>query len=294
MKHCLKTLVEKFEQSHNLTRLEKDALALFVSTISPAETSYFDAYSPVLIPNKRELQKRLAIANSSCMHPDRSKIAMLTITNGLTANIQEWLAHHMLMGISKIIFFDDSFPGSTVQKRFLKAIKPFQDVGFVELRRYDIPASTHWLYKQPMFYQNAIDEFRSQFDWIGHIDVDEFVTFKAKYQCLNELLAEYTDYGGLGIRWQMFSPLGVSVHNPNSLHFDQYKYIMDEMGTGKIIIQTKYIQHVVIHEAGYIDDRYTVNWKKEKIEGPLMGDHSPFVEIRHYGEGDLKFSIVDK
>ncbi|KAJ3331141.1 hypothetical protein HDU91_003409, partial [Kappamyces sp. JEL0680] len=52
--------------------------------------------------------------------------------------------------------------------------------------------------------------------------------------------------------------------------------------------------HVVIHEAGYIDDRYTVNWKKEKIEGPLMGDHSPFVEIRHYGEGDLKFSIVDK
>ncbi|KAJ3359077.1 hypothetical protein HDU91_005015, partial [Kappamyces sp. JEL0680] len=231
MKHCLKTLVEKFERSHSLTRLEKDALALFVSTISPAATSYFDAYNPVLIPNKRELQKRLAIANSSCMHPDRSKIAMLTITNGLTPNIQEWLAHHMLMGISKIIFFDDSFPGSTVQKRFLKAIKPFQDVGFVELRRYDIPASTHWLYKQPMFYQNAIDEFRSQFDWMGHIDVDEFVTFKAKYQCLNELLAEYTDYGGLGIRWQMFSPLGVSVHNPNSLHFDQYKYIMDEMGT---------------------------------------------------------------
>ncbi|KAJ3299733.1 hypothetical protein HDV03_002821, partial [Kappamyces sp. JEL0829] len=29
MKYCLKTLVEKFERSHSLTRLEKDALALF-------------------------------------------------------------------------------------------------------------------------------------------------------------------------------------------------------------------------------------------------------------------------
>ncbi len=68
-----------------------------------------------LIVSKPELSNVRSICPSE-------NIALVLLTNGISNNVQEWLVHHLLMGVRKIIIFDDSVPASIEQALFHKAI----------------------------------------------------------------------------------------------------------------------------------------------------------------------------
>lgn len=130
------------------------------------------------------------------------KTAICVIIKDENEYLDEWLTHHLNLGIDEIFLYEDN--GS---KSHSDIIKPYGN------RVHLIPIDD--IYKnnpKPEHSRNQINlfnwfpmEFKNKFDWVLFIDLDEFLILK---QPLHDLLKEYDDKPGILIQWKWFGASG--------------------------------------------------------------------------------------
>jgi hypothetical protein len=250
--------------------------------------------NPVIIQDQRHLLKVRSVCHVG-------SVAVVTITSGLSSNIQEWLFYHLLLGVQHIILFDDSVPGSLEQQSLHKAIQIFVEHGYVKHRIAEhLEPESIFSDTQRRIYNQAFREFHDQYDWIGFIDHDEFVTLHQD-KCLPSFLSNYTEFGGVVLQWRLLGFTNVSLHDMTRTHFEQYEYISDNNRFIKSFVQPKHTEKMDVHEGFYKDDqKWAVNFRKEIVWGhhSVLEGTEPeafsVAELRHFYMGDLQHALYEK
>jgi hypothetical protein len=280
-------------QNSNLSQAIKDLLIMAVSLATTStQREYFEYFNPEIISVDKVNH---LVQNRTC--GKKYRMALVTVTNGVTPNIQEWIVWYLMLGVSKIYFYDDSIPNSLAQQKFHQALAPFQKLGLVEL--FPVHGLNMTIdQKQMTFYGRFMEAHKNEFDWVALFDGDEYLSLN-KHECLDDLLGDYADYAGLVVQWRMVHFLGVPVHDTSKTHFDQYHYcIIDVYNHVKSIVQPKHVNSFQsMHFAVYNQGQHAVNTFNDRIDGPFNLKYAnPFeiAEIRHFFMEGLASALFER
>ena len=129
--------------------------------------------------------------------------------------LDEWISHHLQLGIDEIFLYEDY--GS---KSHLDVVKPYGDR--VHLNSIDVifknnPNIVGVNNQEKLFFWFP-NNYKGLFDWVLFNDVDEFLILK---QPLQELLEEYNNKGGILLKWKWYSANG-HIEKPEGKVMDNY------------------------------------------------------------------------
>jgi hypothetical protein len=117
------------------------------------------------------------------------KVALVCIAKNEDNYIDEWIRYNKKLGFDKIfIYRNDWFYFNSDDK-----LKIFTVDG---------------LNKQTFVYNQFINDFKNQYDWVAFLDVDEFLVLK-KHKNIKDFLSDYSNSFGVGINWYLFGDNGL-------------------------------------------------------------------------------------
>jgi hypothetical protein len=143
-----------------------------------------------------------------------------------------------------------------------------------------------------------LQNYGAEYDWMGFIDVDEFIVLPQE-RCLASFLSNFMEFGGVVLQWRLFSPVGVPFHDKTKTSFEQYQYTVEDAKRHiKSIVQPKYVKQIHIHHAFY-EEKWSVNFLKDRIDGQFNAEVDPttvysVAELRHFYMGDVQFALYEK
>lgn len=150
--------------------------------------------------------------------------------------LDEWIAYHLALGFEHIVIYDNEST-KPLYNRWGKRVSIIP-----EDRQFEGSVVDNC-------HNDTVRNFAA--DWIARIDVDEFIVLKQHHN-INELLAPYKEYGGLGLNWRIFGTSG-HVRQPAGLVRDNYIWRMPDrcgwvLNGGsfqlKTIIRREYCQQI--------------------------------------------------
>jgi len=288
---CVEQVKETILNEQGLTELSKTLLLSFLDKLTYGRRNMWLSQLNPLIVSKPELSNVRSICPSE-------NIALVLLTNGISNNVQEWLVHHLLMGVRKIIIFDDSVPASIEQVSFHKAIEPFIDLGYVVLHNIPEFPGRNFVGIEAGVNNYFLQTYGSEYDWVGFIGSDEFIVLHEE-KCLASFLSNYTEFGGVVLQWRLFSPIGVPYHDRKKTYFEQYQYTVEDPHRHvKSIVQPKYVKEMALHHAFY-EGNWAVNFQKDPVgsfSNAVLDPLQAFsvAEIRHFYMEDMQFAFYEK
>lgn len=173
----------------------------------------------------------------------KGELALCAIFRDEADYLKEWIEYHRLVGVSHFYLYNN-FSGDN----FWSILKPYINNGVVEL--FDVPfdsygyrdgAATH-NFVQVCCYNHAIELARDFNDWLGIIDIDEFICPVIDKTILKAL--ERYDYaGGLVVYWQIYGTSNVWNLEPGELLIEKLLLKQPNLGGNglfKSIVRPKY------------------------------------------------------
>jgi hypothetical protein len=122
----------------------------------------------------------------------------------------EWLAYHRAVGVDHFLIYNNSGDHDDGTTQLLTRL--YQS-GAIELVPW--PDQKEWrlasgVYLRPQIpaYYDGLQRLRSEFEWVGFIDIDEFIV-PMKEGDLPSTLKLYENFGGVAANWKMFGTSGL-------------------------------------------------------------------------------------
>ncbi len=188
--------------------------------------------------------------------------------------VEEWVAHHLVIGAEKIVIFDNESDPPLYQmledyiQKGLVAVHPVQGKG-----------------QQMSAYYQGLKRYGPLSKWMAFIDVDEFLIPK-KYSDVRFILTDYEDYGALGVHWVEFGSSG-HLKRPGKSQIKNYvhrfpRHYPKNMHI-KSIVQPERVEYTYTgHSFKYYRPWYCV----DENFLPVSGTQSPFtadvIQLNHY------------
>jgi hypothetical protein len=123
-------------------------------------------------------------------------------------NINEWIAHHFLLGFDKIFIFDHLSVIPITAPRFN---------GKLTIHRCNETKNNIKLH----FINRALDiALRMNIDWMLYLDADEYLCINS-YNDVKSFLSNFKQVDTIGINWLMFGSNG-HVEHPNGLLIENF------------------------------------------------------------------------
>lgn len=201
-------------------------------------------------------------------------VAMAAITKNEGPFIAEWVAYHYLLGVEHFVIYDNRSDDATVE-----VLAPFVNAGLVTL--------VHW----PLFpgqidaYQHAVMTFGPRCDWMGFLDIDEFVSLPPGVTLPAFLAGFPPEAEEVVLFWRMFGHSGhrarpAGLVTLNFVHCDPNLWQI-----AKCFVRPERVRTMFVHHAETIDRR-SVDEKGRSIpqvwmheRGAVTGD---MAVINHY------------
>lgn len=143
--------------------------------------------------------------------------------------LKEWIEYHLLIGIDHFFFYDNNSTDG-----YEKVIQPYIDRGIITLVKWPKKHS------QVEAYEDCIRRFRKESDWIGFIDVDEFVVPVAT-KSFPEFLDKFSRKPAVLIYWRFFGSGGMIQRDLNRLVIEDFTVASEKLySKGKCFYNTHY------------------------------------------------------
>lgn len=139
----------------------------------------------------------------------------------------EWLNYHLLAGVDHFYLYNN-FSDDEYQE----TLKPYIDKGLVTLIDWPVP------FGQYQAYQNCVENYSAESNWIGFLDLDEFAV-PLKTVDLKQVLKKYNKFPGLSCYWKMFSSGGIIKDDPSKPITEQF-FICGDSRSYKSFLNTKF------------------------------------------------------
>ena len=158
--------------------------------------------------------------------------------------IKEWIEYHRLVGVSHFYLYNN-----LSVDQYWAVLKPYVDKGIVEI--FDVPfdsrvfndgANTH-NFVQNCCYNHALSLSRGYNEWLGIIDMDEFIC-PVIDSTIPQALARYgKKIGGIAVYWQIYGTSNIWDLNKGECLVE--KMLLKEPNVGgngmfKSIVRPKY------------------------------------------------------
>lgn len=144
--------------------------------------------------------------------------------------LKEWIEYHLMIGVDHFYLYNHKSDDN-----FQEILQPYIDRGLITLVLWEEEHS------QMKAYQDCIDRFKHETQWMVFLDLDEFICPRNTSD-INLWIKDYERYPSILIYWKMFGTSGVMKHDYNKLVIEQYKMCMEGyLGIrGKCIFNTDY------------------------------------------------------
>ena len=217
------------------------------------------------------------------------KTCICTIIKDENLYLDEWISHHLKLGIDEIFLYEDegSISHSTITEPYGDKVHLYSINEIKNVKNKQYKGSRN----QEKLFDYFPHTYKDVFDWILFIDIDEFLILK---QPLHQLLKEYDDKPGILLKWRWYSANG-HIKKPEGKVVDNFtKYVtttFDYYWTYKSFLNCKNwtywekpihkiygaifpITDYGIHKA-YLNHYFTKSWEEWKIKLLSRGDTFP-------------------
>jgi hypothetical protein len=128
-------------------------------------------------------------------------VAAVLFVKNEADDIGWWIAHHLAIGFTSLIIFDDHSTDGTWE--ILNHARSIHDI---RLHRTD-QSEPNFYWRQRNSYLAAIAEYRDAFDWLGFFDGDEYF-YPVEDGTVGEFLAHFPDAHGVAVSWCIYGSGG--------------------------------------------------------------------------------------
>ncbi len=130
------------------------------------------------------------------------KIGLASVQRYESESLIEWFAYYLLQGVDRFLIYNHNMPGAAADPSvdIWKKLQKFYDIDRRDCTGYDF---------YPVVYQNIMDTFRHELDWLIWSDDDEFYVPRYK-DTVRDVLQDYNDkpISALGVYWAQFGGNG--------------------------------------------------------------------------------------
>ncbi len=225
---------------------------------------------------------------------EKSTLAIGAIFHNEAPYLQEWIEFHLEVGVTFFFLLNNLSTDN-----YEKVLKPYQRY----IRVFSWPLeheNVHdWDLIQKLGLERILHFARGKVKWLALLDTDEFL-FPTQSENLLNVLAEFEEYGGVGVNWQVFGTSNVSKIPKGELLIETlHLKLAEEEGvncTIKSIVRPERVErcdsvHHMVYKPGY----FQVNTDHL----PFSGHRSPYVQIdrlriNHYRARDEHFFQTQK
>ena len=171
-------------------------------------------------------------------------VAMVAITKNEGPFIAEWVAYHYLLGVEHFVIYDNGSDDVTVE-----VLAPFVNAGLVTLM--------HW----PLFpgqidaYQHAVTTFGPRCDWMGFLDIDEFVSLPSGMTLPAFLAGFPPDAEEVVLFWRMFGHSGHRARPEGLVTRNFVRCDPDLWQIAKCFVRPERVRTMFVHHAETLDRR---------------------------------------
>lgn len=116
------------------------------------------------------------------------KVALVCIAKNEDSYIGEWAKYHKKLGFDDIFVYQNNWRVPVIDT---ETVNIDSDGNPRQLESYNDFIANYWMHYQ----------------WAAFLDVDEFIVLK-KHNNIQEFVADYDEYSGVGINWYLFGDNG--------------------------------------------------------------------------------------
>ncbi|GGB80300.1 glycosyltransferase family 92 protein [Dyadobacter sediminis] len=189
--------------------------------------------------------------------------------------LEEWINYHRKIGVQHFYIYDNES-----KKPVRQTLQRIGSMKYVTVNRI------YGKVRQLQAYNDCLKNYGNYSQWIGFIDIDEFIVPKSTDGNLTKLLQDYEGYGGLGINWLIFGsnghvkrtnrPIMESYFMRAKIDFHVHRHI-------KCIVQPRYVRQAAGPHAFFFQDGYyCVNENYTIINSSFSDVSVGKIHINHY------------
>lgn len=146
-----------------------------------------------------------------------------------TLYLREWIEFHKLVGIDHFYLYNNFS-----DDQYMDILEPYIKSGLVELEDWPIPQG------QLSAYEDCIKKHKEDTNWIGFIDIDEFIT-PLEGNSFIDILHQLENRPVVKIYWKIFGSNNLSLRNANNLVIEDFIEAWEKpMNFGKCFFNTDY------------------------------------------------------
>lgn len=210
--------------------------------------------------------------------------------------LKEWIEYHKMLGVQHFYLFDNASRDNVVE-----VLQPYLVSGLVDLIHEQTVAKgiDEWTPLQKSAYDRALNLARGETKWLAIIDVDEFLTPLQKDNLI-DFLADYEDYPGVVVNWQLFGTSNVKKIPSDRLMIEllvmKADPLTEENHQIKSIVRPEYVHKARVHEMKFKKFYKHVNEDKEAFDygGASKRIATNKIQINHYWTRDEDFFYTVK
>jgi len=189
---------------------------------------------------------------------NKYKVSICAIFKDEADYLKEWIEFHRLVGIEHFYLYNNNSTDD-----YQTILQSYIDEGVVSLKNWPIKQG------QMQAYKDFMDTNAAETEWVGFIDIDEFVV-PNKYDNVYEFLKKFSNRPSVIIYWKFFGTSGKIRRNIKGLLTEEFvtawpKYV----NIGKFFFNTKY----------EYDFGYKLNSYMHSTWGKYKGIHLPAVNL---------------
>ena len=136
--------------------------------------------------------------------------------------LKEWLEYHLMVGVDHFYLYDNNSSDG-----FEDVVAPYIAEGLATLVRWTPD------HAQVAGYEDCIKRFQSETDWIGFIDVDEFLV-PVEEESLATFLDKFSHYPSVLVYWRFFGSGGMLSRDTSRLVIEDFT-----LASGKLLNKGK-------------------------------------------------------
>lgn len=202
-------------------------------------------------------------------------IAISTMTKNQSSRLVEWVNYHQKLGFNKFIFYLDNCTDNSID-----VLSNIYDVDIDIYKTENIDKnhqSNDWISRSHRMYNHTLLNY-SNYDWIGFIEVDEFIFPQVTNQSLIDFLTSLNTDCLYINSWDFKGPFDENLPilgQSNLIWSNTQRYNSDYKYRGKSIIKPSKFDHCVdAHHFSYPNNRVSKQFKinRENLLQIFYGD----------------------
>ncbi len=206
--------------------------------------------------------------------PHKYEIAIQCIARQEELYFQEWIEHHLKLGIEHIFIYDNNDEEGL--EEFLKKVLSEEDFAKIEV----IPWHEPMPFQQVAALEDCVNKHKYDVKWLMSIDLDEFFVLKKP---MKKFLEEFSDASEVYFNWESFGADG-KLHYEAKPVCKRFKKRVEckEGSQGKVMFRPDRLKRWDVHGAELTRGK-TVNVLHEEVKVPdSFNYHFKTAWIKHY------------